>query len=787
MPPRALLATAVAAAAVTAAAAAAAPTYPWQDPTLPVPARVANLISLLTVPEKVALLNAESPAIDRIKLPAYSFAHECERGDSGARSATSFPSGVALGSTFNRSLVYAVAHATAIEARAGADTTPGVGASCFGPVVNLVRDGRWGRTNEMIGGEDTTLGAELGVAFTRGIQAGSLPASPYRMVNTIAKHLSAYSGPEGYCGGVSFATQSRFSFTAAMDERTWREFYLPPWRAMAGAGVTGFMSSYQSVALEGVDPPGGVPDSASRRLLTDTLRGEWNWTGYILSDAGAVAFVGTVDWNGTAIGHGFAPNASAAAAAALTAGVDLELVCCQLPAVYGSLVDSVARGAVPEGALDAALGRTLPYRFELGTLDPPGMCPYANLTAANVSAPWMVELAAAAAGQAVVLLKNEGPTLPLAPGALAGRTIAVVGPSANDTLAQQGGYVTQHPAFIRTPLEGLAAAFPLSAVAFDPGCDDGVPCLAPNVSRAAAAAAAADVTVVVLGTTAYNPPPPYGCVAGNNAVEAEGWDRQNASLPGAQLALLQGVVAAAGGRPVVLVLVNAGMLDVAWAAAPGSGVGAILHAPFLGMTAGAAIAAAVAGAVNPAGRLTATWYTAEGLAAIGDITDYRMRPDPATGYPGRTYRYTTAPVQFPFGFGLSYASFAYSGLAVSPPAPGPCDTVAVTVTVANTGAVDGDEVVQLYVSLPGASVPSPARALADFARVAVPAGGAVNVTLAVAPARNAVLREGDLAEVVEPGARVLWVGGASSPGFAPGVGGGYAVAGPTTPVSACGA
>ena len=261
--------------------------FPWQDPSIPTALRVANVVSLLSVAEKVALLSASSPAVPRIKLPGYEWAHECERGDTSSATGTAFPSGVALGSSFNATLVRAVARATAIEVRANYDAAGDTGGtSCFGPVTNLIRDPRWGRVNEMLGGEDTTLASVLGVAFTRGIQAGAAATAaagaagtPCRMVNTIAKHLSAYSGPEGYGAGVRFGTQSRFSFAASMDERTWREFYLPPWRAMAVEGnVSGFMSSYMAVALDGA---GAVPDTANAAFLTDTIRGAaWrNWSG----------------------------------------------------------------------------------------------------------------------------------------------------------------------------------------------------------------------------------------------------------------------------------------------------------------------------------------------------------------------------------------------------------------------------------------------------------------------------------------------------------------------------
>lgn len=774
---------------------AAAYNYPWQDPTLPTAVRVQNLISLLNITEKVLLLQAASAAIDRIGLPAYTWSRECERGDTSGKTGTSFPSGIALGMTWNASLVNQVAHYTAIEARANYDQGDG-GASCFGPVTNFIRDPRWGRTNEMLGGEDTTLATVLGVAFTRGIQAGTAAGAGthYRMINTIAKHLSAYSGPEGYCGGVTFATQSRFSNTATMSERDWREFYLPPWRAMAvDAQVSGFMSSYQAVNLVGDGPVGppsahtgavGIPDTANPTLLTTILRQTWNWTnGYILSDAGAVAFVGSVDWQGTTIGHGYAANASDAAARALLAGMDIELTCCQLPSVFPTLAASVANGVVPEAALDVSLGRTLPYRFDLGTLDPPGYSPYSNLTAANVSTPAMIQLAQEAAEQAIVLLKNDASVLPLSPAALAGKTIAVFGVSAADVLAQQGGYVNQHPPFIRTPVEGLTDAFPLSSIQYEPGCDT-IACSTVTTSAVAALAGVADVSVVVLGTTVFTNIPAYPCSGDNVAIEAEGWDRSNASLPGLQLQLLQAVADAAAGKPVILVTINAGMLDLSWAASSPS-IPSILHAPFLGMTSGSAIGAVLAGQANPSGRLTHTWYTAEGLGSIGDITDYRMRPE-ADGFPGRTYRYYTgASVQYPFGCGLSFTTYSYSNLRVQPASPGPCDNVTLTVSVSNTGPMAGAEVVQAYISMPSSSVSTPIRALVDFSKVLLQPGQAQDVSLTVTPRLQSILRAGDYADVVEPGPRSVWVGGASAPGWAGGVGGGYAVQGQTTPLAQC--
>lgn len=671
-----------------------------------------------------------------------------------------------------------------------------------------------GRTNEMIGGEDPVLGSVMGVAFAKGMQRGAAAGSRYRMVNTVAKHLSSYSGPEGAGGGVVFERQTRFGNTAHMTERAWREFFLPAWRSMAvDGGVSGFMSSYQAVALDGAAV--GVPDSANRLLLTGLLRGEWNRSdSYIISDAGSVAFVGPVQWKGVSIGHNYAANGSAAAVEALLAGVDLELTCCGLPVVFPTLVETIASGrADVEAAVDQALHRTLPYRFELGTLDPPGRCPYANFTAANVSTPAMIDLALEAGQQGVVLLKNSQDALPLDRASLAGKRILVTGPAANDTLVQQGGYVNMHPRFIRTPYEGLVDAFPLSSIGLVQGCSD-MACLQLNRSAVQAAAAAADINIVALGTTVQFWDG-YTCLASNNtAIEAEGCDRANISLAGLQQQLLETVVAAAAGRPVILLLVNAGALDVSWAVAS-PGVSAIVHLPFLGMTSGIAAASVLAGDYSPGdyiqaafafsylshlpprppiysfqgGRLTQTWYTSRGLESIGNITDYRMHD--TADYPGRTYRYTRAEVLFPFGFGLSFTSFTYSGLLVTPKEAAPCSTISVTVSVTNTGRRFGSEVVQVYLSWPHANVPAPNMALVGFSRVALDVDEMTSVTIDITPRLNSLLdgRPGadapasPLEPIVHPGPRVVYAGGSSE--LAKELSVFFAVTGPATAVAEC--
>jgi beta-glucosidase len=363
----------------------AAAAYPWQDPSLSTSKRVDNLISLLTLEEKVSLLDASSPEIDRISLPGYRWGRECERGDASGKLGTAYPTGLALAASFDPALVKEIALQTAIEVRGNVneDAAGGAdfGASCFGPVSNLIRDSRWGRTAEMIGGEDPMLGRIMSRSFTEGFQTKYDNSSKYRMANTIAKHLNAYAGPEGH--GFTFGPDAeRFNFEAKMTEREWREFFLPPFFGAAEAGVTGFMCSYSSITLtDNLGMSHNTPACANAYLLTDIIRNEWNWTGYILSDAGAVAFVGSTSIAGNTwgsecptckFGHGYAKNASDAAVKAVAAGLDIELTCCGAPKVLPTLVNATRAGQMPggEATIDQSLRRTLPIRFELGQLDP---------------------------------------------------------------------------------------------------------------------------------------------------------------------------------------------------------------------------------------------------------------------------------------------------------------------------------------------------------------------------------------------------------------------------------
>ena len=454
----------------------------------------------------------------------------------------------------------------------------------------------------------------------------------------------------------------------------------------------------------------------------------------------------------------------------------MELTCCGESAVFPTLVASVGAGRVNASAVDAAVARVLRARFAVGDLDPPADSPWAALNESDIYAPSSLALAREAARASVVLLDNGGRRMPLpwARPSLAGKALCVVGPLANATRDFMGGYApTPKPGDIVSPLRAFteALAGTAKAVVYVPGCapGDGVVCAALQ-GGLRAALDACDAIALVLGTSAYAQV--AGAAKVNAALEGEGRDRTTVALAGQQGALL--AAAAAAGKPLAVVVASGGMVDVGDGAA---GADALLAAPFGGQFAGDAIAAVVLGDENPAGRLTTTWYTTAAFAALGSLTNYSMR--------GRTYKFAgPAAARFAFGHGLSYSAFKYTGLVVTPAAPGPCDTLNVSVTLTNTAGPDGAEVAQLYTSFPGASVPQPLQSLVNWEKARIPAGGAVTLTLSITPEDNAVLREGDFVPVIEPGARSLWLG-SSSDWRAAGAAGAFTIAGPTTPLATC--
>lgn len=633
------------------------PTVRWPDDDL------AALIGKMTFAEKVAQLGIPAPAIERLGLPAHDYWNECLHGvvTSGA---TSFPQAIALASTWDPDLVHQVASAISTEARAF-HATQGKALTYFAPVINMLRDPRWGRYEESYS-EDPWLMARTAVAFVRGLQ-GDDP-----------RFLKVVATPKHYAG--NNAEFDRHSGSSDIDEQLLHEYYLPAFAAAVGeGGAYSVMAAYNAV--------NGVPAPANPTLLEDILRGSWSFPGYVVSDCDAIEDI--------AYTHHWTDSLAEAAARALLAGTDLNC-----GSTYPTQLQSAfAQGLIAESDVDRALGRVLRARFLLGELGPAAQDPYRDIGADAIASDAHTELAREAARAAIVLLKNEASLLPLDATTLP--SIAVIGPHAADVTL--GGYSgapnASHMVSALTAITSRLARTGATVRYAEGGTVTG-PADPDAVAAAVEAAGSSAVAVVLVGTS--------------QDVLCEGMDRPDWSLPGEQAALIQAVYAA--NPRTVVVLVTAGPLGVDWAQAH---VPAILTAFYDGQDQGTAIADVLFGDYNPGGKLTSTWYTE--TATLPPIDDYDLRK-------GRTYLYYQGQPLYPFGFGLSYTTFAYDNLQIAPAAITATDSTTITVDVTNTGARAGDEVVQLYLHDVVASVPRPLRELRGFQRVHIAPGRKVTVS-----------------------------------------------------------
>ena len=430
---RALVALAFAAAAGCHAAGrvppppAAPAALPFRNPDLPVDARVADLLGRLTLEEKVGQMMNSGPAIPRLGIPAYDWWSEALHGVAVNGRATVFPQAIGLAATWDTALLHRVATVISIEARAkhneairrnDGDSPIFQGLTFWSPNINIFRDPRWGRGQETYG-EDPYLTGRMAVSFVKGMQ-GDDPR--YLRVVSTPKHYDVHSGPD----------PERHRFNAVVDERDLRDTYLAAFRAaITEAGAQSVMCSYNAVD--------GTPVCANGRLLTEILRHEWHFDGYVVSDCDAVDDIRA--------GHHFAADNAEASALAVKAGDDLNC-----GRAFSALVDAVHRGLVPEADVDTALGRLIRAKIRLGMFDPPASVPYANIPYSENGTPAHAALALEATRKSIVLLKNDG-TLPLARGL---RTIAVIGPNADDEETLLGNY-NGLPANPVTPLAGIRA------------------------------------------------------------------------------------------------------------------------------------------------------------------------------------------------------------------------------------------------------------------------------------------------------------------------------------------
>jgi beta-glucosidase len=808
----------------------------WKDPAVPMEKRAGDLLSRMTLEEKVSQMMNDSPAIPRLNIPAYNWWNESLHGVARAGLATVFPQAIGLAAMWDTDQMFRVATVISDEARAkyNEDIRRGKrniyqGLTFWTPNINLFRDPRWGRGMETYG-EDPFLTGRLAVAFIKGMQ-GDDPK--YLKTIATAKHFAVHSGPE----------PSRHTFDAVIDDRDLRETYLPHFEAaIREGGAYSVMCAYNSVD--------GQPACANTRLLSDILRKEWGFQGYVVSDCGAIGDI--------YLNHKFSPNANEGVAKAIKAGTDLN---CGVE--YGNLLSAVRAGLLKESEIERSLKRLLLARFKLGMFDPPAMVKYAQIPYSENDSPAHRQLAIETARKSIVLLKNENRLLPLAKTI---KTIAVIGPNADDAKTQLGNY-NGIPAAPVTVLEGIrrkvsagtrviyargsdvAANMPafgtipasalrggLKAEYFNTANFDGkahrpaeltypnsgkmVGAIPPNpkplftrvdatidfhwgdaapradlndddfgirwtgylsapvtgtyqlgaigmnayelsldgkqivransihgynyeyapvelqagkrykialdyhefvndagiqlvwsppratklIDEALAAAKQADTVVMVLGLS----PRLEGEEMKVPVAGFSGGDRLTLDLPAAQQELLEKVTAV--GKPVVLVLMNGSAVAINWAH---DHVPAIVEGWYPGQAGGTAIADVLFGDYNPAGRLPVTFYRS--VDQLPAFTDYSMK--------NRTYRYFTGQPLYPFGYGLSYTSFAYRNPAVTTG-----KQVKVSVEVENSGGRDGEEVVELYVT-------APFKALAGFRRIALKAKEHRTVDFTLLPAQ----------------------------------------------------
>ena len=643
----------------------------------PIDERVSDLVSKLTLDEKVHQMMNSSPAIPRLNIPAYDWWNEALHGVARSGVATVFPQAIAFGATFDDRLIHKVSTAISDEARAmyNAAQADGYhqrfgGLTFWTPNINIFRDPRWGRGQETYG-EDPFLTSAIGVAFVTGMQ-GDDPA--HLKVAACAKHFAVHSGPE----------RLRHSFNAEASPKDLFETYLPAFKALVDAHVEAVMCAYNRTNNE--------PCCGSNLLLDDILRNEWHFKGHVVSDCGAIA-----DFY---MGHHVVPGQAEAVALAVKHGVDLNC-----GDEYPALVEAVKRGLITEKEIDAALATLLKTRFKLGMFDPKGSGPYDQIPQDVINSPGHRQLAKQVALESIVLVKNNG-VLPLR------NDLAkyfVTGPTAANLDALIGNYYGVNPQ-MTTILEGLASGIShASQMQFKPGILLDRPNANP-IDWTTDDAKASDVTFVAMGIT--------GLLEGESIGSPTFGDRLDYNLPQNQIDFLK-KLRAGNKNKIVAIITGGSPINLAEVQ---NLADAVLLVWYPGEEGGHAIADIIFGKVSPSGRIPVTFP--KSYDQLPPYTDYAMK--------GRTYRYMTAEPLYPFGFGLSYTSFSYSNIKLSATTVKKGMPVTAEVTVTNTGKMEGDEVVQMYITDPQTG-DNPLFSLKGFKRVGLKPGESKSISFELTP------------------------------------------------------
>ncbi|XP_030509943.1 beta-xylosidase/alpha-L-arabinofuranosidase 2 isoform X2 [Cannabis sativa] len=586
------------------------------DTSLGVDARVADLVKRLSLGEKIGFLVNSAGNVSRLGIPKYEWWSEALHGVSyvgpGTKfsnvvpGATSFPQPILTAASFNASLFEAIGKVVSNEARAMYNVGL-AGLTFWSPNINIFRDPRWGRGQETPG-EDPLLSSKYAAGYVRGLQQTG-GKDPNRLkVAACCKHYTAYDLD-------NWKGIDRYHFNAKVSKQDLDDTFQPPFKSCVMDGnVASVMCSYNQV--------NGKPTCADPDLLSGVIRGEWKLNGYIVSDCDSVDVLYT--------SQHYTKTPEEAAAKSILAGLDLDC-----GSFLGKHTEAAVKGGmVNEAAVDKAISNNFATLMRLGFFDgDPRKQQFGNLGPKDVCSQANQELAREAARQGIVLLKNSAGSLPLSNTAI--KNLAVIGPNANVTKTMIGNYEGT-PCKYTTPLQGLAA---LVTTSYHQGCAN-VGCGTAQNNEAANVAAVADATVLVVGA--------------DQSIEAESRDRVDLNLPGQQQLLITTVARAAKG-PVILVIMSGGGFDISFAKNDDK-ITSILWVGYPGEAGGAAIADVIFGHYNPSGRLPMTWYPQSYVEKV-PMDNMNMRPDPTTGYPGRTYRFYTGETIYAFGDGLSYTQF----------------------------------------------------------------------------------------------------------------------------------
>jgi beta-glucosidase len=633
---------------------------------------------------------------------------------------TVFPVPLAMASSWDPSVEEQAQHLAGQDARAaGIDWT-------FTPMVDIARDARWGRIVEGAG-EDPYLGAAMARAQVKGFQGDTLGPDS---VLACVKHFAGYGAADG----------GRDYDSSYIPEELLRNVYLVPFHAAEQAGAGSFMSAYMDL--------NDVPATGNKWLLTDVLRDEWGFKGFVVSDAFAVGSLTT---------HGFASNGEDAAYKAASAGVNMDMAS---QTYTRSLANVVSTSKVNDAQLDALVLPILETKYELGLFDHPYVDE--SKVEATLTRPEGLALERKIAGRSMVLLKNDNKTLPLQKSI---KKIAVIGLLADSTRDIEGGWTVEglfgapgksHPVTVLAGIKNkLGPDVHLTYVAGPPmarlypslfdmisGARPPAPPtpeeIADWLAKTKAAAADADVVVAVLGEL--------------SSMSSESASRATLDLPGIQQQMLETVVAV--GKPVVLVLENGRPLDIRWAA---EHVPAILEAWYPGTEGGNAVADVLFGDVNPGGKLPVSWPRSAGQEPLYYNHNLTHQPEDQPGFTSRYWDLNSKPL-YPFGYGLSYTSFKFDHLRLSRKNMKAGEATEVEVEVTNTGSVPGDAVAQVYIHQRAGSASRPVRQLKGFKRVALQPGETQTLKFPIGKDELEFWSPQTKIWAVEPGTFDVWAG-----------------------------